>query len=577
MIARAVRRAALALEYHLFKKQGALLRRVISPPLQANLRRKIRAVYLLWEARQYRAWMIQRVQRRQSLYPQPVEPDLFSILTPVWNGSPLKYLQVLANSVIAQNESGSAEWVILDNGCTEPNLLAYLEALRKYPWISIHRSNENIGIIRGLQLCLERARGRYVLPADSDDLLYPDCLRVVSAYVREAGYPALLYTDEDKVIGSRSLQPYFKPDFDPVLLLNSAYIAHLGVIHRETALQLGAYSDPKTEGSADWDLFVRFLVAGHAPVHIPEVVYSWRMHPASTADDAASKPYIHSSQKAVLQRFLDDTSRSNQYSVEYSPLLGKSADWWFRPRQLLPRPILLVMLFTESVAGADRGSAENVDYPQFRTVSLSIGSPVESLLTFADELADGDGFICLLSHDVEVDRSDWAWEVIGVTEMHPDTVMVGGRIRSSKGFITSAGYCFGFAGPCGCPDRGRPAIDPGYFTQMLKQHSVSAVSTQFAAIRGTFLRDLLRQGVHSSASIPFLGAWAGAYALRTGKRVVYSPMLGGVSDTDWDALAGSTEKETFREKYSDLIPDHRFYPRYFGLEPSSAYQVVAGT
>jgi O-antigen biosynthesis protein len=40
-------------------------------------------------------------------------------------------------------------------------------------------------------------------------------------------------------------------------------------------------------------------------VHIPEVVYSWRMHPESTADDAGSKPYIHSSQKAVLHRYLD--------------------------------------------------------------------------------------------------------------------------------------------------------------------------------------------------------------------------------------------------------------------------------
>ncbi len=124
-------------------------------------------------------------------------------------------------------------------------MLSSLEQLSKHSWVSLHHARTNLGITAGLRHCLERATGRYVLPVDADDYLYTDALRVITSCVRRAGYPPLLYTDEDKIINARTYQPYLKPDWDPVLFLNSAYIAHLGVIDRDKALALGAYTDPK--------------------------------------------------------------------------------------------------------------------------------------------------------------------------------------------------------------------------------------------------------------------------------------------------------------------------------------------
>jgi hypothetical protein len=102
-------------------------------------------------------------------------------------------------------------------------------------------------------------------------------------------------------------------------------------------------------------------------------------------------------------------------------------------------------------------------------------------------------------------------------------------------------------------------IDPGYFTQIWKQRSVSAVSIQFAVVRAAFLRDLLGQ-IPAAASLPFLGAWAGAYARRMGKRVVYSPYLSGVSDIPWESLVSDAEVQLFASRYCDIIPDRRYYP-----------------
>jgi glycosyltransferase involved in cell wall biosynthesis len=562
------RTIGLKLEYHLFKKHGALLGGMLPAKVQANFRRYLRAHYLVWDAKHYQRWLKPRLQQRQIRYGQPLEKDLLSVLTPVWDGTPLKYFRLLADGVIEQNQSGAAQWVILDNGCQNAEMLAFLNGLKRHPWISIPRSPTNAGIIGGLRLCLEAASGRYVLPVDADDWLYPDCLQIITCWIRDQGYPPLLYSDEDKLIGSHAVQPYLKPDFDPVLMLNSAYIAHLGVIDRKLALKHGAYTDKSTEGSADWDLFTRFLVAGQAAVHVPEIVYSWRMHPQSTADDANSKPYIHSSQKAVLQRYLNDSGLAEKYDVEYSPFLGGSANWWLRRRPIGPWPAMLVSFKTSAAA-----AIQTLDYPTIPRFSLAADAQLTSLAELVEggQQSEGD-LVCLLSDDLQVDRPDWLWEAVGLFERYPDTAMVGGRIRDGAGSIKAAGYVIGFGGGCHCPDGGRPALDPGYFTQMLKQRSVSAVSAQFAVLRATFLREVARDSP-GNVSIPMLGAWAGAHARRARKRVIYSPYLSAVSQLDWDTHPAAAEIAEFQSRNADLMPDHRFYPDAFGMKIGQAYRL----
>jgi glycosyltransferase involved in cell wall biosynthesis len=582
------RSIALALEYHLLRKDRALLRYVVPAELRSSLRRVARAVYLLWEAREYNRWMAVHLRRRQARYRGSTIPGLLTIVTPVWDGTPLAYFRALAEAIVRQNGAGHCEWVVLNNGCQKRELLEYFEELKRHSWVAIHTSPGNVGIIGGLRLCLERAQGRYVLPVDADDWLYPDCLDVVSWWVRETGYPPLLYSDEDKRIDVRAVQPYLKPDFDPVLLLNSAYIAHLGVIDRQMALELGAYSDKSTEGSADWDLFIRFLVAGKAAVHIPEVVYGWRMHPESTADDALSKPYIHTSQKAVLERYLHLRGIAEDYRVEYSPLLnGGTADWWIERRHTRPWPAVLVVLTNEPNG---RKLVDPPHYPDLTSVTLPAlaglgrlrevlsnrpATPARGLGDFLSvltkhRLAAGlvsEELVCLVSEDLRIDRQDWLWDAISLLEKHPDAVMVGGRIRNGRDEIVSAGLVLGFEGDAGCPDAGRPAIDPGYFTQMFKQRSVSAVSSQFAVIRSSFLRE-----IPADVSIPFLGAWAGALARRLGRRIVFSPFLSAVSDLDWQALVTPAERERFQNENHDILPDRRYYSRYLGLKRESAYK-----
>jgi glycosyltransferase involved in cell wall biosynthesis len=537
-----------------FSSPWRRFRRSLPAALKGALRRPADRLLPNREAREYRLWMTERLKQRAVQCDQPPEAGLLSILTPVWDGSPTPYLRALARALIEQNRDGACEWVVLDNGCSHPRLTAYLDELREFAWIRIHRLEHNAGIIAGLRYCLEHASGRYIMPVDADDLLYPDALRVAASYIRRLNYPALLYSDEDKINGTRKYQPYMKPDWDPVLLLNSAYIAHLGILDRKLALELGAYADPQTEGSPDWDAFTRFLIAGYEAAHIPEVLYSWRVHAHSTADDAATKPYVHASQRAVLQRFLDARAGPENFRIEYSPRLNGIAHWHFaRERKELPPCSTFVLGSGTTPETRDAHSAAH-----------------DVLLPTARALADNGGLIRLIGEDVRVESADWQSETAGLLDLHPDVVMIGAQIRTSKGVVMEAGRHFGFAGPCGCPHRGRSFGDPGYFGEIWKQRSVSAVATQFAVVRASFLRDLLRE-LPEAASLAYLGAWAGAFALRTGKHVAYSPFLSGLSDLDWDTLASPAEQKLFALMNRDLIPDRRFYSRNFSLEKPFAF------
>jgi glycosyltransferase involved in cell wall biosynthesis len=509
---------ALALEYHLFKKDKALLKPLVPVRVQAMLRRRARARYLVWDARQYNDWMKQHLEVRRAQYSTDLEHGLLSIATPVWDGTPVPYLRLLTESIAAQNKNGACEWFVLDNGCTKPALQRYLKSLAsQYPWVTLHHEAKNEGIVGGLRVCLENARGRYMCVVDSDDLLYSDCLPIAQHWIRQSGYPPLLYSDEDKVIGNQPVQPYLKPDFDPVLLLNSAYIAHLGIINREMALELGAYSDRNAEGSPDWDCFVRFYIAGHEAVHIPEVIYSWRMHPESTADDAGSKPYINRSQQAVLGRYLDAKGLAEHFTLQYSPLLPGTADWWIERKHIHP------------VRMAIHGDASAFDYPGL--------IQLENLNVIPREVE----FVCLLEPGLKPERRDCLWEAQGLFERFPDAVMVGGWI-ARNGQVQDGPRVPGFNSPSGCPDEGRPIVDPGYFTQLRKQRSVSAMSPRFAVVRVSFL----------SQSAP-----------EQNNRIIFSPFLR--ADTNSPATAVRQATAT--------TPDHRYYPIHFGLTPETAYKL----
>ena len=531
-------------------------------------------------------WAHRRAAERQAAIEPVGDPTLLSLITPVWN-TPLPFMRELADGVLEQARRQPLEWVVLDNGSTKPELVEYLDQdLSRREHVTFLRSAENLGIIQGTRLCLERAANRYVLPVDHDDRLYPDAAAVMARAICDAGYPALLYSDEDKLLDGVLSRPFFKPDWDPVLFLDQCFTAHFCAIDRELALDLGAYTDPACEASPDWDCFMRFALVGHIPVHVPEVVYSWRMHRESTALNMDSKPYVESSHRAVLGRRLQALPTGEHFSIDQSPLFLGTPDWWLRRRHERARPLALVTLVrSEAAAGetaagaaaAERGASAAADYPIDTRITLQQDAHAGHLLAAIGDVAAKDGLVAVASADLDVIDCEWPWEALGLFETHDAAGIVGGRCLDHNGLILDAGRCFGFGTGCGSPDAGRSLDDRGYGLWLWKRHCVSAVSSAFSVYRAPFLRDFLVEGCPAAAPLRELGPWAGAYAARTGWRVVYSPFI--LSKLHRGAQRDDTPRAmaAFLAANADLIPDTRYYPRMFGLDLATNHRPVGET
>lgn len=502
-------------------------------------------------------------RRREGEYQQ--EAGLLSFVTSAYNTDPV-FLEELGSSVFLQDSGMQFEWLILDNGSTNEDTRRALQELARHPGVRLERVEHNLGIIGGMRFCLEHARGRYILPLDSDDLIEPDCVHVLTRFIKDNNYPPLLYTDEDKLGAGRFGSPYFKPDWDPVLFLHSCYIAHLCAINREKAIELGLYTDKGAEGCHDWDSFIRFMNAGQVPCHIPEVLYSWRIHSESTSGNIASKSYITESHRNTLQRFLNYSGVPNIELVN-SPLFGYNVDWWFRRKRVDPRAMQTIIIGTNDDAKGAASEGAEMPFP----LVLNPESGISELAALI-ERADSE-LIHICWQDVVPDDDEWQWDAMALLEMFPDSVMVGGILHNGHKIVDGP-RVFGFGDGFESPDSGRLLADPGYGARMWKPHTVSAISTAHCVIRTRFLKQCMAELLEENVSIEMLGLWLGAQALEAGARVVYSPFMRARVGAGLEDTISRYAKEHFLSRFWPLLGDWRVYSPRLGLDRSKAYVEV---
>jgi glycosyltransferase involved in cell wall biosynthesis len=489
------------------------------------------------------------------------EPGLLSFVTSAYNTEP-EFLDELGSSVFLQDGGTQFEWLILDNGSTNENTRRTLQELARHPSVRLVRVEQNLGIIGGMRFCLERAQGRYILPLDSDDLVEPDCVHVLTRFVKDNDYPAVFYTDEDKLGAGRFGSPYFKPDWDPVLFLHSCYIAHLCVIDRERGLQLDLYTDKTAEGCHDWDTFIRFMNAGYMPHHLPEVLYSWRIHESSTSGNIAAKVYISDSHRATLQRALDQRNAPNLELLS-SPHFSHNVDWWYRRKNDVP-----VSCVSLAIANARGGSLVIEALHPFATIDAGNKN---SMMQFVDAVpACQSELVHLCWNGVTPDDDEWRWDASGLLELFTDAVMVGGTLHDGTNVVDGP-RTFGFGNGYDCPDRGRQLADPGYSAMMWKAHSVSAVSSGHCVVRSDFLRHVMPTLIAEKVSLTMLGPWLGALAAREGKRVLFSPFMRAKTVVVPEDMASENESAHFLSCFWSLIPEVRFYSPRLGLTRETAY------
>lgn len=234
---------------------------------------------------------------------------VISIVVPAYHTAEL-YLRELIDSVLKQTYP---HWELILADASKDDSVK--EVVGNYPDARIRyvKLEENAGIAQNTNRALTFVTGEYVGLLDHDDVLTPDALYEMAVAVgerKEAGIEAqMLYSDEDKCNSDRTnyYEPNFKEKFNLDLLLSNNYICHFLVMKSTLIKELGFR--PEYDGAQDYDLVLRaaerLLNREDAIVHIPKVLYHWRCHEGSTAENPASKQYAYEAGLRALQDFAD--------------------------------------------------------------------------------------------------------------------------------------------------------------------------------------------------------------------------------------------------------------------------------
>ena len=213
----------------------------------------------------------------------PLKP-LISVIMPVFNPQN-RWLKRAIQSVQAQLYP-FWELCLADDGSTEDNVRPLLEQYaRQDSRIKVLLLEKSQKIAGSSNAALSLASGEFVALLDHDDELSEHALYLVAEAINRHPYADLIYSDEDRIgEDNQRRDPYFKPDWNEELALGQNYISHLGVYRRSLINQIGAFR-PGFEGSQDWDLMLRFSekTAPHRIVHLPFILYHWRLTPGSVS------------------------------------------------------------------------------------------------------------------------------------------------------------------------------------------------------------------------------------------------------------------------------------------------------
>ena len=227
---------------------------------------------------------------------------IISICVPLYN-TKKEFLQDMLDSVI--NQSYPYWELCLADGSTKD--YAYIEAIVKGIGdcrIKYKKLVTNLGLVGNSNEAVSMATGEYIALLDHDDILSKDALYQVKKEIdMGADY---IYSDEASFIKSiyKPSIIHFKPDYSIFNLRGNNYICHLSVFTKSNFKAVGGFRQG-FDGSQDHDLILRLCEVSKKIVHIPKVLYYWRMHEDSVAMDISAKNYCLTTGVRAVQSHLD--------------------------------------------------------------------------------------------------------------------------------------------------------------------------------------------------------------------------------------------------------------------------------
>ena len=506
---------------------------------------------------------------------------LISIVVPVYN-TPQVFLRQMIESV--QNQSYS-EWELCIGNASPENkeMKKILEEYKNDARIKEVEIPENKGISQNTNRAMEIASGEWIGLLDHDDLLAPNALYEIAKAVNEHPDAEVIYTDEDKVTTDlkEHFQPHLKPDFNLDLLRSNNYICHFFVASRDLIKRVGGFR-PEFNGAQDYDLILRCTEQAKQIVHIPKILYHWRVHKASTADNPASKMYAFDAGKRAIEEHL--VRCRTKGTVQHTKDLG-----FYRVKyEVCGEPLVSIIIPNKDQSEALKKCLDSIrektSYRNYEIIIVENNSEEPEKFAFYKKIAGekikivtwegefnysainnfgvrharGD-YLLLLNNDVEIINGDWLTEMLSHCQ-RKEVGIVGAKLYYPDNTIQHAGIIIGIGGVAGSVFVGLPRAFSGYLHKASIQLDLSAVTAACMLVKRSVFEQV--GGLEEKLKVAFNDVDFCLRVREKGYLVVYDPYAElyhyesktrGAEDTKEKIRRFQTEIEYMRSHWIGLL------------------------
>ncbi len=538
----------------------------------------------------YQKWIRHHLPDRNELEKQKktsfgYRPKL-SFVVPLYK-TPEKYLRRLTESFQEQTYSNWELCFSDGSGAQSPLTELLKELTAKDNRIKYVSHEESLQISENTNSAIEIATGDFIAFADHDDELTPNALFECVKAINEKPQTLVIYTDEDKMSmdGHKFFQPHFKPDYNPDLLCTVNYICHLFVVSRKVIEKVGGLRS-EFDGAQDYDFVLRCVeaVKDEEICHIPKILYHWRCHEDSTAENPESKLYAFEAGRRAVQAHYERTGiHAEVFKGEY---LGLYRTKFIRDHD----PLISIIIpnkdhiddlkrCMESIE--QKSTYKNYEYiivennstdsatfeyykkleaenPKVRMVYWDGVFNYSAINNYGASFAKGE-YLLLLNNDTEIINPDCLEELLGYC-MRKDVGAVGARLYYEDDTIQHAGVVIGFGGIAGHCFVQQKRGTTGYCHRIICAQDYSAVTAACMMVKKSAFDAV--GGLSEELAVAFNDIDFCMKLRKAEYLIVYNPYAElyhyesksrGLEDTPEKVARFNKEIATFEKKWPEIL------------------------
>jgi len=504
-----------------------------------------------------------------------------SIVVPMYNTDE-RFLNELIDSLINQTYHN---WELCLADGSEKQNEEFKRCYQRDGRIKYEFLNSNKGISGNTNEAIKMTTGEYIGFLDHDDLLSQDSLFEVVDVINKNMNVDFIYTDEDKIDeqGNR-FDPYFKPDFSPETLECNNYITHLVIVKKELLDKVGTLNS-KFDGAQDFDLVLRITEKTKNILHIPKVLYHWRVHETSTANVADAKPYAYEAGKKVIEEHLKRTGKKGyvEYGNEVPGIYRINYEVKGTPKvsiiipsrenkELLTTCINTILKLTTyenyEIVIIENNSEKQETLKMYKELKENKKIKVltypekefnySAIINYGVKNCDGE-YVLQLNNDTKLISKDWLETFIGYAQ-NKEIGAIGARLYYEDMSIQHAGIAYGIGGTAGNLLVNLTYGKHGYFGREAATRNVSAVTGACLFAR----REIYEEVGYMDDGLPvaFNDVDFCLKIIEKGYRILYNPHVEmihyesktrGYEMTEEKEKRFKEESDKFKEKWKDLL------------------------